>query len=247
MTKRVVIVTGAAGGLGADMARHFCESGHAVACVGRASDRLQALAVSLADAGHDAIAVECDLADPAQIDAMAKTVAETFGGIDVLINNAATYKLRPWLEVTAEEFDHIISVNQRGCFLTAKACFPYLKASGTGRVINIVSNTFYVGWEGLVSYVSSKGGIIGLTRTLAREIGKEGVTVNAVAPGAIPTKAEEHHDDQVEFTRKILDFQAMKVRGTPGDISRAVAYFADVGSGFVTGQTLIVDGGGAMV
>lgn len=98
-----------------------------------------------------------------------------------------------------------------------------------------------------MSYVSSKGGIIGLTRTLAREIGKEGVTVNAVAPGAIPTKAEEHHPDQDEFNKKILDFQSMKVRGTPGDISRAVAYFADEGSGFVTGQTLIVDGGGAMI
>jgi 3-oxoacyl-[acyl-carrier protein] reductase len=247
MSKRVVIITGAAGGLGADMAHHFCQSGHAVACVGRSSARLHALAKELTDAGHDAIAVECDLAIPTQIEAMAETVAQAFGGIDVLVNNAATYKLRPWLEISAEEFDHIISVNQRGCFLTAKACFPYLKKSGTGRVVNIVSNTLFTGWEGLMSYVSSKGGIIGLTRTLAREIGKEGVTVNAVAPGAIPTKAEEHHPDQDEFNKKILDFQSMKVRGTPGDISRAVAYFADEGSGFVTGQTLIVDGGGAMI
>ena len=245
--KRTVIVTGAGGGLGSDMARHFCEGGHAVACVGRPASGIHEVAEGLAAEGFACAAVECDLADPAQIERMASETAERFGRIDVLVNNAATYALRPWLEIEPEEFDRIVAVNQRGCFLTTKACFPWLKASGTGRVVNIVSNTFFVGWDGLMSYVSSKGGIIGLTRTLAREIGREGVTVNAVAPGAIPTKAEEHHPNQDEFTRKILDFQAMKVRGTPGDISRAVAYFADEGSGFVTGQTLIVDGGGAMI
>lgn len=245
--KRTVIVTGAGGGLGADMARHFCETGHAVACVGRPKSGVHDVTEALVDAGYSCAAVECDLADPTQIERMAAETAEVFGGIDVLVNNAATYKLKPWLEVTPEEFDHIIAVNQRGCFLTTKACHPWLKASGSGRVVNIVSNTLYIGWAGLMSYVSSKGGIVGLTRTLAREIGVDGITVNAVAPGAIPTKAEEHHPDHEEFERKILDFQAMKVRGTPGDISRAVAYFADAGSGFVTGQTLIVDGGGAMI
>ena len=245
--RRTVIVTGAGGGLGSDMARYFCEAGHAVACVGRPGSGIHDVAGALSGAGHACAAVECDLAEPEQIERMACETAERFGRIDVLVNNAATYELRPWLEITPEEFDRIVAVNQRGCFLTTKACFPWLKASGTGRVVNIVSNTFFVGWDGLMSYVSSKGGIVGLTRTLAREVGREGVTVNAVAPGAIPTKAEEHHPDQEAFTRRILDFQAMKVRGTPGDISRAVAYFADAGSGFVTGQTLIVDGGGAMI
>ena len=243
---RRVVITGAAGGIGSAMARHFCETGHAVACSDLPGEALDAVAEGLRAEGHAAHAVPCDLAEPAQIVALAARAAEAMGGIDVLVNNAATYELCPWLEVEPEAFDRIVAVNQRGAFLTAKACFPWLKASGTGRIVNIVSNTFFVGWDGLMSYVSSKGGIVGLTRTLAREVGREGVTVNAVAPGAIPTKAEEHHPDQEAFTARILEFQAMKLRGTPGDVARAVAYFADAENGFVTGQTLIVDGGGAM-
>jgi 3-oxoacyl-[acyl-carrier protein] reductase len=243
---RVAVITGAAGGLGRIMARHFASQGYGVACADLPSDRLDRLARELKADSFSAVSITCDLSEKSQIDAMIAGAAKEFGRIDVLVNNAATYALRPWTEITEAEWNHTIAVNLRGCFLTARASFEHLKASGHGRIVNVASSTFFTGWSGLLDYVSSKGGIIGFTRSLAREIGPHGVTVNAVSPGAIRTAAEDVHLDHAAFEAKILDSQSVKRRGTPQDIAAAVAFFASPEAGFITGQTLEVDGGWVM-
>lgn len=233
---RRVLITGAAGGIGAELVRHFMRN-HEVVASDLPSDALDAVG-----ARTGAQVAACDLGDPAQVEALAAAA----GAVDVLVNNAATYALRPWTEITMEEFDRITAVNQRGTFLLSKACHPALKASGAGRIVNVTSNTFHKGWEGLMTYVATKGGITGMSRVMAREVGGDGITVNCVAPGAIATAAEAHHPDPAGFHAMLMEFQAVKARGTAADIARAVAFFAAPENGFVTGQTLILDGGGMM-
>ncbi len=173
-------------------------------------------------------------------------MADELGGVDVLVNNAAVYPLRPWMEIEEEEWDRVMAVNLKGYFLCARSVFPYMKDGGYGRIVNIASVTFFIGQPGLLSYVSSKGGIVGFTRTLAREIGPEGVTVNAISPGAFPTDAEKIHPNQEEYNQRMLDQQSIKRRGTPRDIGAAVAFLAGEAASFITGQTIEVDGGWAM-
>ena len=246
MAGRKVIVTGAAGGLGKRMVERFAAQGDHVAVVGRTTRGLDEIVAGIEKEGGRAFGLACDLAKPDEIERMVTDAAERMGGIDVLVNNAAYYKLRPWTEKTIEEWDMTLAVNLRGCFLTARAAHEHLKASGSGRIINIASNTFFLGWPGLLDYTASKGGMVGFTRTLAREVGAERITVNIVSPGAIPTAAEDHYDDQDEMNRKVLDAQAVKRRGTPDDIATAVLFVAGEDTGFITGQILEVDGGWAL-
>ena len=177
-----------------------------------------------------------------QIDALA-AVAEREGGADILVNNAAIYPLGPWYEADAAQWDAVYATNVRGYFLLAKAVRPQMLARGGGAIVNVASVTFYWGEPLLVSYVASKGAVIGFTRALAREAGPENIRVNAVAPGAFPTAATAIHADQEKLWEGVLEAQSLKRRGEVSDVARAIAFFAGDDSGFVTGQTLLVDGG----
>ena len=190
-----------------------------------------------------ALAIEADLSDPAQIEAVAARAQETFGGADILVNNHAIYPLGPWHEADAAEWDAVFATNVRSYFLLAKAVRPQMLARGGGAIVNVASVTFYWGEAGLVSYVASKGAVIGFTRSLAREAGPEGIRVNAVAPGAFPTAATAIHADQDALWNGVLEAQSIKRRGEVEDVARAIAFFAGDDSGFVSGQTLLVDGG----
>ena len=117
------------------------------------------------------------------------------GGIDILVNNAAIYPRRAWTEIAEEEWDEVFATNLKGYFLCARACYPSMAGAGRGRIINLTSITFFGGWSMLLSYVSTKGGIVAFTRGLARELGPEGITVNSISPGAFPTDAEKIHPD----------------------------------------------------
>jgi NAD(P)-dependent dehydrogenase (short-subunit alcohol dehydrogenase family) len=172
-------------------------------------------------------------------------VAE-FGGIDVLVNNAAVYPRRAWTEITEEEWDRVLAVNLKGYFHCARACYPSMKARGRGHIINVSSITFMVGFEMLLDYVSSKGAIVGFTRALAHEVGPEGITVNAIAPGAFPTDAEKIHPDPEGYNQWALDQQCIKRRGAPQDIGNLVVFLSSEASSFITGQTVVIDGGWAM-
>jgi 3-oxoacyl-[acyl-carrier protein] reductase len=240
---KTAIVTGAATGIGAATAKLLAARGARVLAAGLQPDELREIVAAIEGEGGEAVAIEADLSDPAQIEAVAARAQEAFGGADILVNNAAIYPLGPWHEADAAEWDAVFAVNVRGYFLLAKAVRPQMLARGGGSIVNVASVTFYWGEAGLVSYVASKGAVIGFTRSLAREAGPEGIRVNAVAPGAFPTAATAIHADQEALWSNVLEAQSIKRRGEVEDVARAIAFFAGDDSGFVSGQTLLVDGG----
>jgi 3-oxoacyl-[acyl-carrier protein] reductase len=236
---RTAIVTGAATGIGAATTRLLAERGARVLAVGLQPERLRETVAGIA--GAEAFAA--DVSDPEQIEAVAARAQDAFGGADILVNNAAIYPLGPWHEADAAQWDAVYATNVRGYFLLAKAVRPQMLARGGGAIVNVASVTFYWGEALLASYVASKGAVIGFTRALAREAGPEGIRVNAVAPGAFPTAATAIHADQEALWRGVLEAQSLKRRGEVEDVARAIAFFAGEDSRFVTGQTLLVDGG----
>jgi len=243
---RVAIVTGGGGGLGADMCRALADAGAAVAVVGRTQATIDAVRDQVREAGGTAISVLADVSAKDSIDAMAETVVRELGGIDVLVNNAAIYPRRAWTEIAEEEWDAVFATNLKGFFLCARACYPSMVERGHGRIVNLSSITAYGGWPMLLSYVSTKGGIISFTRALARELGPEGITVNAISPGAFPTDAEKIHPDPEGYNAFVLERQSLKRRGTPADIGNLAVFLASDASSFITGQQFQIDGGWVM-
>lgn len=239
-------MTGGGGGLGADICRAYASVGASVAVAGRTLGPIEEVAAAIKDGGGTALSIQCDVSDKESVDRMVATVTRELGGVDVLVNNAAIYPRREWTEITEQEWDAVLATNLKGYFLCARAAFDSLKERGRGRIINMTSVTFFVGFPMLLDYVSSKGGIIGFTRALAREIGPEGVTVNAISPGAFPTDAEKIHPNPEEYNQWILDQQSLKRRGTPEDIGNLAVFLASDASSFITGQTIEIDGGWAM-
>jgi 3-oxoacyl-[acyl-carrier protein] reductase len=243
---RVAVVTGGGGGLAEGICATLAASGAAVAAVDQSLEKAERVAELASSNGGRCIALEADVSDKASVEAMAERVSSELGGIDILVNNAAIYPLRPWTEIEEDEWDRVMAVNLKGYFLCARAAFPHMRERGHGRIINVASITFFIGWSGFLDYVSSKGAIIGFTRTLAREVGPDAITVNAISPGAFPTDAERVHPDQEALNRRILEQQSLKRRGTPEDVGNLVAFLASDAASFITGQTIMIDGGWAM-
>jgi 3-oxoacyl-[acyl-carrier protein] reductase len=243
---RVAIVTGGGGGLGEGICGSLAAAGAAVAAVDVAREDAERVAEQVSSNGVRCIALEADVSDRRSTEAMVEKVVGELGGVDILVNNAAIYPLRPWMEIEEEEWDRVLAVNLKGYFLCARAVFPHMRDRGHGRIINVASITFFIGWAGFLDYVSSKGAVVGFTRTLAREVGPEGVTVNAISPGAFPTAAERVHPDQEALNRRILEAQCLKRRGTPEDVGNLVTFLASDAASFITGQTIMIDGGWAM-
>ena len=240
---KTAIVTGAGTGIGRATAQLLAQRGARVVAAGLQPDRLRETVDAITSAGGEAIAVDADLSDPTAIEQVAAAAQDAFGGTDVLVNNAAVYPIGPWHEMDAAQWDAVFATNIRGYFLMARAVRPQMIARGGGAVVNVASVTFFTGNALLLAYVASKGAVIGFTRALAREAGPEGIRANAVAPGAFPTAATEIHADQEGLWRDVLEAQSIKRRGEVEDVARAIAFFASDDSSFVSGQTLLVDGG----
>jgi NAD(P)-dependent dehydrogenase (short-subunit alcohol dehydrogenase family) len=242
----VAFVTGAGGGLGEGICTSLAAAGARVVCADVVTGRAEQIARQVTDAGGQALPLHADVADRESVDAAVRRSVAEFGGIDVLVNNAAVYPRRAWTEITEEEWDRVLAVNLKGYFHCARACYPSMKERGRGHIINVSSITFMVGFEMLLDYVSSKGAIVGFTRALAHEVGPEGITVNAIAPGAFPTDAEKIHPDPEGYNQWALDQQCIKRRGAPQDIGNLVVFLSSEASSFITGQTVVIDGGWAM-
>lgn len=243
---RVAFVTGAGGGLGEGICTSLAAAGASVACADVDPERAERIAGRVNEENGRALALHLDVTDSAAVEAaVGQTIAE-LGGVDVLVNNAAIYPRRAWTEITEEEWDRVLAVNLKAYFLCARACHTSMKERGHGHIVNVSSVTFLIGFEMLLDYVSSKGGIVGFTRALAHEVGPDGITVNAIAPGAFPTDAEKIHPDPEGYNQWALDQQCIKRRGTPQDIGGLVVFLASDASTFITGQTVAIDGGWAM-
>jgi NAD(P)-dependent dehydrogenase (short-subunit alcohol dehydrogenase family) len=241
---KVAIVTGAAQGIGAAYARGLAKEGAAVAVV----DILDTKPVAKEIVGSDgkALPLVVDVSDEKQTLEMARKVADTFGRIDILINNAAVYGTivrKPFEEISVEEWDKLYAVNVRGIFLCVKAVAPYMKAQKQGKIINVTSSTFFKGNEDFLHYVSSKGAVVAMTRSLARELGNYNINVNAIAPGQTLSEANLTRGDQVDANS--LRIRLLKKRLFPEDLVGTIIYLSSSDSDMMTGQVLLVDGGTA--
>jgi NAD(P)-dependent dehydrogenase (short-subunit alcohol dehydrogenase family) len=245
MKKRVVLYTGAAGGLGLETTLLMLERGATVVAVDNDLTKVASLQNAAAGIGK-LIVSTADLSDLAEFRATLDQLIERTGGFDVVINNAAIYPSKPFEDYTIEEHQAVQRINVDAGIVAVQAALPGMRDQGFGRIINVSSITLSGGWANLSPYVASKMALVGLTRAWAREFGPYGVTVNAIAPGAFPTDAEKIHPDPEGYNRMVLDAQAIKRRGTAQDIANAIAFFASDESGFVTGQTLHVNGGWTM-
>ena len=253
---KVAVVTGGAGpnSIGRSICLRFAAEGAKVAVADIFADGAAAVAKEITDAGGEAIAVTTDVRDLAACEAMAKQAAEAFGGkIDILVNNAAAFRgvmtaWKPFDEWTPEEWDQMHSVNLRGQWFCARAVFPYMKPQGYGKIINIGSSSFFEGIPGFIHYISSKGGVIGFTRGLGKELGEFGIRVNTIAPGfALTEAALGLAGSDPEFIGIRRNAQALKERNVmPDDLAGPAVFLASEDSDMITCQTLQVEGGGAM-
>lgn len=240
---RRVLVTGGARGLGEAFVRALVDAGARVAFGDVLHERGRALA---AEIGADAHYVPMDMADGAAISAGVAQAADFLGGIDGLVNNAAITNSggREMADLDTDTWDRVMAVNVRGVWQATVAARPWLKASGSGRIVNLASDTALWGAPRLLAYVASKGAVIAMTRSLAREVGVDGITVNAIAPGLTMVEATEYvpaaRHQQYQEGRAIGRAQ------TPEDLVSATLFLLTAGSGFVTGQVLPVNGGFVM-
>ena len=241
--KRVVI-TGGARGLGRTFAESAAAAGASVLIADLLEDRGREAASALNDGGRTAFFAPVDLALPGSIDALAASASERLGGIDGLVNCAAVATGiggRTCEEIDIETWDRVMAVNVRGTWLVTKALLPALRASGNGKIVNIASDTALWGAPRLLHYVASKGAVIAMTRSLAREFGNDGIAVNAVAPGL--TRVEATEDVPAERHRLYIDGRAMNRAQQPEDVVGAVMFLLSDAADFVTGQVLPVNGG----
>ncbi|MBK1787176.1 SDR family NAD(P)-dependent oxidoreductase [Prauserella cavernicola] len=249
--KRIAVVTGAAAGLGQAIAHRLAESGMDVVLADL--DTADETAALVDKAGGRAHSVICDVTSEASVAELA-TAAQDFGGCDVLVNNAGIYPFVLFEDLTFEMWRRILSTNLDSMFLTCKAFLPGMQTNGWGRVINLASNAYMNGADPMLAgYVSSKGGVIGLTRALASEYGAHGITVNAIAPGLTVTgttiAAVGGRPGEAGAAKwgAMAALQAIKRTPTPADVVGAAAFLASEEAGFITAQTLVVDGGLARV
>ncbi len=245
----VVIITGAGQGIGRAYAKHFAAHGAVPVIAELNGANGEAVAAEIVAGGGDALAVRTDVTDPVSVKAMVDTTLERFGKIDCLINNAAIFvKLgrQPFWEIDLEEWRAVMDVNITGCFICATAVAGPMREAGGGRIINISSSTVPLGIPGFSHYVTSKSALIGMTRCMARELGDTNVTVNAVLPGMIETEVDNAgRTDQSRSA--VIGHQSLKRQQEPEDMVGTLLYLASPASGFMTGQSICVDGGAAFV
>lgn len=243
---KVAIVTGAAQGIGAEYALALAAEGASVCVVDIRSPEATAARI----ATGNALALTCNVTSAAAVAEMVARAEERFGGVDILVNNAAVFaglEARPFEEITSQEWDAVHAVNVRGVFECCKAAVPAMRRRGGGRIVNIASATVFKGSPMLLHYVASKGAVVALTRALAREVGKDNIGVNCLAPGftlSEGVRANASYDDA--FRAANTATRAIPRDAEPADMLGTLVFLCSPESAFVTGQTIVVDGGSVM-
>jgi len=246
---KVAIVTGAATGIGKAIATRLAQDGAAVVIADL--QKFDEAAAEIAKrTGAKALGLQADVSSEADVERMVREVIKAFGRIDILVNNAALFsslKLKPFEEIPVDEFRRVMEVNILGVWLCARACVPHMRKGGYGRIVNLASGAPLKGVPNFLHYISSKGAVIAMTRGLAREVGRHGITVNSLAPGFTLSEnvaKDEHHRRVGEITKAT---RAIARDETPEGLVGTVSFLASEDAAFMTGQTLVVDGGSAMI
>ncbi len=243
---RVVLVTGGATGIGESLVRQFARQGSRVAFFDIQDEAGGGLAAAVASGGWPRPEyIHCDLTDLAALRAGVAQALEAYGTVDVLVNNAANDQRHGVEEVTAEYWERSMAVNLRPQFFMIQAVLPAMKAAGRGSIINMSSISWMIPSTGLPVYVAAKAAIVGLTRTMAHELGPAGIRVNAVLPGAIATEKQKRVVYTPEYKAEIMANQALKREIQPDDVARLVLFLAADDSSAITNQSYIIDGGWA--
>ncbi|WP_072391021.1 3-oxoacyl-[acyl-carrier-protein] reductase [Hyphomicrobium sp. CS1GBMeth3] len=244
LTGKKALVTGATGGIGEGIARAFHAAGAEVAISGRQVDKLEALAKDLGERVH---VVPCDLSDRAAVGKLIDEASAKLGRVDILVNNAGLTKDNLFMVMKDEQWDDVIAVNLTSTFQLMRAATRHMLRSktGYGRIINVSSVSGIIGNPGQGNYAASKAGMIGMTKSLAREVANRGITANCIAPGFISTAMTDVLNDKQKA--EISQHIPAQRFGTPEDIAAAALYLASQEAGYMTGQTLHVNGGMAMV
>ena len=240
---KVAIVTGAGQGIGRRMAQGFAEAGAVPVIADTNAAKGRAVAAEIG--GNRALFVETDVGDMASLEAMAKAVLARLGRIDVLVNNAAIFsslEMRPFWQIPLEEWNRVLHVNATGPFMAARAVVPAMMAAKSGRIVHISSAAVPKGRPNYLHYIASKSALVGMTASMAHELGEHGINVNAIMPGAIFTEVERKTISP-EQKAVFLAGQSLKREGKPDDIVGAVLFLASDAARWVTGQCLVVDGG----
>ena len=245
---KVAIVTGGAQGIGRAYILRLAEEGAKVVI----ADILDGSAVAqeVKNKGGEVLPLRTDVTDEKSTQEMAQKTVAKFERIDVLVNNAAFFSpivKKPFHQIPGDEWDRVMGINLKGLVLCAKAVYPQMKKQGKGKIINVSSGTFYKGIPYFLHYVTSKGGVIGFSRALAREVGDDGIRVNAIAPGYTETEIlREKPQDPEEVIKAGVATRCLKRLEKPEDLTGTIVFLASDDSDFITGQTIIVDGGSAL-
>ena len=243
LTGQVAIVTGTSRGLGQYFAKALANAGADLVLTSRHRDTLAPLEAEIKSIGRRAVSLELDVKNQESIERMAADAESAFGQIHILVNNAGCNVRKPALDVTWEDWNHVLDTNLRGTFFVAQAIARHMIAKGYGRIINIGSVTSVFGYAGLAPYGASRGGIRQLTMSLADDWGKHGITVNCLAPGWFRTEQNKVLYEDKEWVEYLTERIPVKRPGQPHDLDGAVVFLASEAARYVTGQTLLIDGG----
>jgi len=238
-----VVVTGAGRGLGREFALHLAGLGASVLAVDLRDELVRATAAAAQARSLEMATSVADVSSGRQTAELAEHARRALGGLDALVNNAAVVEgltRRGFEEIDEDEWDRVLTVNVKGTWLCARALVPLMREAGGGSIVNMASEVAFSGSPGLAHYVASKGAVVGLTRTLARELGPSQIRVNAIAPGFIPTQASQGMLAEAQYDTSTTPLSRV---GQPADLLGALAFLVSDESSFVTGQTLLVNGG----